>query len=188
MLKETKLENPEIIIRPISKREIREVNEMLQEGRSSAVIREQLGLSENAVKRIRLAGYYKDPEYEDTKNVSGYMNRDRIKRICDMLIAGDSKRKISDVTGVSPFMVSRIESKDIYADYTKDYDFTKKHTKKYYNKEINEKIGMICQDIKNGIPADKVASKYGLSLYVINGIKSKRYYRDISDNYFKDPL
>ncbi|WP_198652743.1 HNH endonuclease [Escherichia coli] len=101
--------------------------------------------------------------------------------ICRLLEQGARVKDICEMFGVNQPLVSGIKNGSVYPDISKEFNFRKVPTS---NRISEHKIIGICEDLSGrALCVNKIAKKWGVSFSVVKGIKDRKTYTYISNNY-----
>ncbi len=159
--------------------EIRRICELIQDGKRNKEISEITGCHFDYISGIRNRNINKDISKEYIfPTVMKRQNENEIRQICELIQDGKRNKEISEITGYSDAVVSKVRNGRSYIDISKDYDLTVIPNQKY--KDI---VHEICKLIQDGMSNNTIHGLTGFHKSRISEIRNHIIYKDISKDY-----
>lgn len=114
-------------------------------------------------------------------NPNGKLTEDQVREICKLIETGEYyDTEIADIYGVSYVNISDIHKGKIWKNISKDYDLSKRK----YKGLTPDQARQVCEMIETGNYTNKeIADKFNSTVGIVNGIKNKKCWTEISKDY-----
>lgn len=165
------------IVNNINIRQARQICELLAKGLPISVIASDLEVSEQVVKHIKIRKSWKDVS-KNYEFPSKHISVANVKLICEYLAKGYTIKHIAEIMDLSEAIIAHIRVGDTWTEISKDYIFPKKLLS-------DEDVIEICEILQNNknVNIKEIAKKYDVKKSVIERIRRKETYTDITKNY-----
>lgn len=98
-----------------------------------------------------------------------------VRQVCDLIVNGESVRKIADILGLKLTTVEGIKNKYNWTNISDEYTFPPKAVYKMMSPEL---IDAICEDIKNNVTSKEIADKHNINIHTLYSF-NRKYRRNI---------
>lgn len=166
----------------MSDREIHQICQYLEEGKSNKFIKSKINVSDEIIHSIRVGETWThiSCKFKFIKRINSF-DDETIHAICKDIASGMmSGNAIARKYNASGTYIQQLRRQEYRPDITKQYDFSKFIIKEQIPDDI---IHGICKDLEDGETIAAIARKTGLSKTYIADIKHHRKRKDISIHY-----
>lgn len=113
-------------------------------------------------------------------NPRNVLKEQQVVEICELLSNGITEHEIANKFNVSPTLIHNIRNHIAWVDISSQYTFP---DKKGNTRLSEEDVVKICDMVKNGESYKTIAALFGLKPSYIKSFKSKRTWKNITENY-----